>query len=59
MKTYSNKYASAEKRADGSFDLFNDVTGLYRGNVKTWQEANAFLTEQKQHYSAVERGRAH
>ena len=55
LETYGNRYASAEKKQDGTFDLFNEVAGMFRGNVKTWGEAKNFLDEQKQHYSIIER----
>lgn len=56
MREYSNRFATVEAH-NGKFDCFNDVTGLFVKTVYQWSEASAFLQEQKQHYSAVERGR--
>jgi len=41
--------------SDGTFDLFNDVTGLFVRTVKTWPEAKGWLSDNWAHYNATER----
>lgn len=55
IKVYRNKFASIEKMSDGTFDLFNDVTGLFVRTVKTWSEAKGWLSDNSAHYNATER----
>jgi hypothetical protein len=55
VKEYSNRYASAEKMSDGTFDLYNNVTGEFVRTVKTWRLAKGHLSEKKIYYSAIER----
>lgn len=52
IKEYSNPYASVERMSDGTFDLFNDVTGEYEGTVQTWREAQAHLQETQDFYTS-------
>ena len=55
VKEYSNRYASVEKMSDGTFDLYNNVTGEFVRTVKTWGLAKGHLSDKNVHYSAIER----
>ena len=57
MKHYENAYASIEQDADGSWSVFNDVTGLLVASGLTYKAARARMIELAQHYHAVEFGR--
>jgi hypothetical protein len=58
IKEYRNRYASVEKMSDGTFDLYNDVTGEFIRTVRTWREAKGHLSEKQSYYNAIERGAA-
>jgi len=58
IKQYRNRYASVEKMSDGTFDLYNDVTGEFIRTVKTWREAKGHLSDKQSYYNAIERGAA-
>jgi hypothetical protein len=58
IKEYRNRFSSVEKMSDGTFDLYNDVTGEFIRTVKTWAEAKAHLSDKHVHYNAIERGAA-
>ena len=40
--------------SDGTFDLYNNVTGLFVETVKTWDEAKGHLSDTYAHYDAIE-----
>ena len=54
IKEYRNRFASVEKMSDGTFDLYNDVTGEFVRTVKTWNEAKGHLSDKHVHYNAIE-----
>jgi|TARA_R100001460_G_scaffold42553_3_gene78708 hypothetical protein len=54
IKEYSNRFAAAEKMSDGTFDLYNNVTGLFVRTVKTWDEAKGHLSDTYCYYDAIE-----
>lgn len=58
IKQYRNRFASVEKMSDGTFDLYNDVTGEFVRTVKTWNEAKGHLSDKHVHYNAIEKGAA-
>ncbi len=58
IKQYRNRYASVEKMSDGTFDLYNDVTGEFIRTVRTWREAKGHLSDKQSYYNAIERGAA-
>lgn len=53
---YSNRYASIEQDKDGSWSLFNDVTGLLIQEHLTYPQARKRMIEIYQHYDAIENG---
>ena len=40
--------------SDGTFDPYNNVTGLFVETVKTWDEAKGHLSDTYAHYDAIE-----
>lgn len=58
MKTfYQNRYASIEMEADGSWTLFNDVTGLVVEAGLKFPQAFSMMKEFNITYGTVEFGR--
>lgn len=62
VKTYSNRFAEMEKQSDGTWIVFNLVTGLpiyvedgSKERKYNYQGARAAMVELYQHYSILER----
>lgn len=53
---YSNQYASIERNPDGTWAVFNDVTGLLEAENLSYPAAHARMIELAQYYRSVERG---
>lgn len=58
MKTYTNRFAEIEENPDGSWNVFNRVTGLCVKESVGYQEARGYMVQFYQHYSGVEHGQA-
>lgn len=55
IKEYGNRWHSAERMSDGTFDLFNNVTGEFLRTVNTWDEAKSHISDGRAHYQSTER----
>jgi len=54
MNYAENRYASMERNPDGTWAVFNDVTGLLVADHLTREQARRRMVELDQHYAAIE-----
>jgi hypothetical protein len=57
LKSYKNRYASIDEMENGSWSIYNDVTGLFIREVPTYTEAITAMREMANYYNSVEYGR--
>lgn len=52
---FANRFATAERESDGTWTVFNEVTGLLQREGLTFSAAQVAVIEMGQHYRAIER----
>ncbi len=57
LKSYKNRFATIEQQSNGSWDIYNDVSGMFIRNVVSYTEAHTTMVEMAMHYSAIQDGR--
>jgi hypothetical protein len=54
VDAYETPYSSMERNRLGSWDVFNDVTGMLIREHVTYHEGRSILREQYNHYKSLE-----